>query len=199
MEELGKFKILKFGLIILIFLLISYSIILYYYNLRNSKMNSLSDLSHLLRIDLTDDIYELYDIEYDYIDGGTDINIYYSIVNTTLNNEEYYQFSDGYNPLPSSTNKLLDYSLEEFMKKNDICSSEISYMNTFFSEYETVNLFGKLSSSFEVNIYVLKSQINDDNFKIILSASIPYNLKINVGIHDLFYGCIDYNDELIIS
>lgn len=173
-------KFLKMILIISICLFI----IFLHNNFKKPEINTLSDLSDLLRIDLTNDIYYLYDIEYSYYQGETTLNLYYSITDVTLNNKEYYQFRTDYNPMPSLTS--ISLTNEKFLKKNNVTESEISYMNTRFSEYKIDNLFGKLSAQIDVHIHIIKPQNNHENCKIILSTSIP-GLKINISQRDLLF------------
>lgn len=174
----SKGKVLKVILIIICLFLI-YSISLYFYNFRNSKVNSLQKLSDILRIDLYDDINSLNDIDYNCSRNETEIIIYYNITDTILNEKQYYQYSNEYNPLPSSTDSRFINLINDFIEKNCINSSDIIYTNTIFSEYHIYNLIGKLSIPFEIHIYIIKTK--DDNvFEVVVSAVVPYKLQMNI-------------------
>jgi len=170
----------KITMKIFIFLLIIFLVLLIYkVTIGVPKIETIKELDQLINIDLSNDYDCIYDIYSETKYNETEIVVYYEITEQSLNSKKYYQYNTDYNPLPSRTNNMLIDSIEDYLIKFNIDKNQINYMNCECAEYNVNKIFGVQSRPFEVNIYVLKSEDNE-NIKVLLSACVPYMVKIDI-------------------
>jgi hypothetical protein len=142
-------------------------------NYKNAKINSIEELSSLLRVDIAGDSVFIKDITFKNTSYNTYVYVLYEVPESLIE-KKYYQSSNY-----ADRHNIFD-STEEYISSFNI--KKLTYVNSTYSTYLTYQLLaGQIEQDFEVCIYLIESDILDNgNITILACSVVPYRLEMNI-------------------